>query len=115
MSSVLNPFLRTIRPLGWLYVHLIALPWRQRAGPVHGSGLRRAVRGAVQPGLAALVVTGLAEVGSVDTLPPAVAVLRILFQRWWLIGTGSRTVFGTARIHSLILFEATTKVLERIK
>ncbi len=47
---------------------------------------------AVQPRLAALVVTGLAEVGRVDASPPVVAVLRKPFQRWQLIEGVLRTM-----------------------
>jgi CheY-like chemotaxis protein len=40
---------------------------------------------ALQPGLAALLITGFAEVGGADTLPRAVAILRKPFQRRELV------------------------------
>ncbi|MGI4940779.1 MAG: response regulator, partial [Janthinobacterium lividum] len=51
---------------------------------MHGLELIEQVR-VVQPGLAALVITGFAEVGGADILPESVAVLRKPFQRQQLV------------------------------
>jgi signal transduction histidine kinase/ActR/RegA family two-component response regulator len=58
---------------------------------MNGVELLQRVR-AVQPGLAALIITGFADAGAADSLPDSVAVLRKPFQRLQFIEAVLRTV-----------------------